>query len=66
VTKVVKGGKNLRFRAIMVVGNKKGLVGVGVGKATEVTAAVEKAAIDARRNMVAVPLTKYLTFPHRY
>ena len=66
MTKVVKGGKNLRFRAIMVVGNKKGLVGVGVGKATEVTAAVEKAAIDARRNMVAVPLTKYLTFPHRY
>ncbi|KAF5742291.1 30S ribosomal protein S5 chloroplastic-like [Tripterygium wilfordii] len=65
VTKVVKGGKQLRFRAIVVVGDKKGQVGVGVGKAKEVIAAVQKSAINARRNIVSVPMTKYLTFPHR-
>lgn len=66
VTKVVKGGKQLRFRAIVVVGDKKGQVGVGVGKAQEVIAAVQKSAVNARRNIVSVPMTKYLTFPHRY
>lgn len=66
VSKVVKGGKILRFRAIVVVGDKKGQVGVGVGKAREVLAAVEKSAINARRNIITVPLTKYGTFPHRY
>ncbi|GMH19527.1 hypothetical protein Nepgr_021368 [Nepenthes gracilis] len=65
VTKVVKGGKHLRFRAIVVVGDKKGQVGVGHGKAKEVIAAVQKAAINARRNIISVPMTKYLTFPHR-
>ncbi|XP_057544254.1 30S ribosomal protein S5, chloroplastic-like [Amaranthus tricolor] len=65
VTKVVKGGKHMRFRAIVVVGDKKGQVGVGVGKAKEVIAAVQKAATDARRNVITVPMTKYLTFPHR-
>lgn len=65
VTKVVKGGKHMRFRAIVVVGDKKGQVGVGVGKAKEVIGAVQKAATDARRNVVTVPMTKYLTFPHR-
>lgn len=65
VTKVVKGGKNMQFRALVVVGDKKGQVGVGVGKAREVTGAVEKAATNARRNIVTVPMTKYLTFPHR-
>ena len=65
VTKVVKGGKQLQFRAIVVVGNKQGQVGVGVGKAKEVVAAVEKSAVNARRNIVTVPLTKYSTFPHR-
>ncbi|KAG9444272.1 hypothetical protein H6P81_015612 [Aristolochia fimbriata] len=65
VTKVVKGGKQLHFRAIVVVGDKKGQVGVGVGKAKEVIAAVEKSARDARRNIVTVPMTKYSTFPHR-
>lgn len=66
VTKVVKGGKQLRFRAVVVVGDKKGQVGVGVGKAKEVIAAVQKSAVNARRNVVTVPMTKYLTFPHRY
>jgi small subunit ribosomal protein S5 len=66
VTKVVKGGKQMRFRAIVVVGDKNGQVGVGVGKAKEVISAVQKSAIDARRNLIRVPMTKYLTFPHRY
>ncbi|KAF2303316.1 hypothetical protein GH714_016600 [Hevea brasiliensis] len=65
VTKVVKGGKQLHFRAIVVVGNKQGQVGVGVGKAKEVIAAVLKSAVNARRNIVTVPMTKYSTFPHR-
>ncbi|XP_059658964.1 small ribosomal subunit protein uS5c [Cornus florida] len=65
VTKVVKGGKQLHFRAIVVVGDKQGQVGVGVGKAKEVIGAVQKSAIDARRNIIRVPMTKYLTFPHR-
>ncbi|KAJ0982943.1 hypothetical protein J5N97_011198 [Dioscorea zingiberensis] len=65
VTKVVKGGKKLSFRAIVVVGDKKGLVGIGVGKAKEVVDAIAKSATNARRNIVAVPMTKYSTFPHR-
>ncbi|KAD7117902.1 hypothetical protein R6Q59_005073 [Mikania micrantha] len=65
VTKVVKGGKQLHFRAVVVVGDKKGQVGVGVGKAKEVVAAVQKSATNARRNIITVPMTKYLTFPHR-
>lgn len=66
VTKVVKGGKQLHFRAIVVVGDKKGKVGVGVGKAKEVIGAVQKSAVNARRNIITVPLTRYSTFPHRY
>ncbi|RWV89993.1 hypothetical protein GW17_00047835 [Ensete ventricosum] len=54
VTKVVKGGKKLSFRAIVVVGDKKGQVGVGVGKAKEVVDAIAKSAINARRNIVSV------------
>lgn len=65
VTKVVKGGKQLHFRAVVVVGDKQGNVGVGVGKAKEVVAAVQKSAVNARRNIVSVPMTKYKTFPHR-
>ncbi|CAK9181832.1 unnamed protein product [Ilex paraguariensis] len=65
VTKVVKGGKQLHFRAVVVVGDKQGRVGVGVGKAKEVIAAVQKSAVNARRNIITVPMTKYLTFPHR-
>ncbi|KAL5981870.1 ribosomal protein S5 [Asimina triloba] len=65
VTKVVKGGKQLQFRAVLIIGDKQGRVGVGVGKGKEVTIAVEKSARDARRNIITVPMTKYLTFPHR-
>ncbi|KAG6754876.1 hypothetical protein POTOM_040677 [Populus tomentosa] len=64
VTEVVKGGKQLHFRAAIVVGDKQGQVGVGVGKAREVIAVVSKSALNARRNIITVPMTKYLTFFH--
>lgn len=63
VTRVVKGGRRMRFRAIVVVGNRKGKVGLGTGKANEVQAAVQKAVKAARRAMILVPLTKG-TIPH--
>ena len=63
VTKVVKGGKKLSFRAIVVVGNKKGQVGMGVAKAAEVIIAIQKAVADARKNLVTVPLFN-TTIPH--
>lgn len=66
VTKVVKGGKQLSFRAVVIVGDKQGQVGVGVGKAKEVITAVQKSSADARRHLVTVPMTKHKTFPHRY
>ena len=63
VTRVVKGGRRLRFRAVVVLGNKKGKVGLGTGKATEVQAAVQKAAADAKRNMIRIPIVNG-TIPH--
>lgn len=63
VTKVVKGGKSLSFRAVAVVGNKNGKVGVGIGNAREVPAAIRKAIANARRNLIEVPVTKG-TIPH--
>ena len=56
VAKVVKGGKNFRFTALMVVGNEKGKVGVGLGKAAEIPDAVRKGVEDAKRHMVDVPI----------
>lgn len=64
VTKVVKGGKKLSFRAVVVVGNGQGLVGVGVGKSSEVIGAIQKAIIDGRKNLVKVPIFKK-TIPHQ-
>ncbi len=58
VTKVVKGGKNLRFSAAVIVGDKNGKVGLGKGKAREVPLAIKKAVADAKKNMVTIPLTK--------
>lgn len=63
VTRVMAGGKRMRFRACVVVGNKKGLVGVGVAKGQDVTAAVQKAALKARKHLVHVPIVKD-TIPH--
>lgn len=64
VTRVVKGGRRMRFRAVVVVGNKKGKVGLGTGKAGEVQAAVQKATRAAKRAMQRVPMKKG-TVPHQ-
>ncbi|MCK4943224.1 MAG: 30S ribosomal protein S5 [Candidatus Aminicenantes bacterium] len=58
VTKVVKGGKNLRFSAAVVVGDKNGKVGLGTGKAREVPLAIKRAVSDAKKNLVEVPIIK--------
>jgi small subunit ribosomal protein S5 len=63
VTKVVKGGRRFRFSALVVVGDKKGRVGYGVGKAKEIPDAVKKAVDDAFKNMITVNL-KGTTIPH--
>ena len=63
VTKVVKGGKNLNFSALVVIGDGRGRVGYGKGKAKEVPLAIEKATKDARKHMIVVPL-KGNTIPH--
>ncbi|MEB3197065.1 MAG: 30S ribosomal protein S5 [Candidatus Sericytochromatia bacterium] len=63
VTKVVKGGKKMSFRAIVAVGNQKGQVGIGVGKANEVISAIQKAIADAKKELVTVPMVGS-TIPH--
>ena len=63
VAKVVKGGKNFRFTALMVVGNEKGKVGVGLGKAVEIPEAVRKGVEDAKRHMIEIPLVG-TSIPH--
>lgn len=63
VTRVVKGGRRLRFRAIVVVGDRQGKVGVGVEKASEVVTAIEKASTKAKKFMKEVPLVDG-TIPH--
>jgi small subunit ribosomal protein S5 len=64
VSKVVKGGKKLSFRAVVVVGNERGQVGVGVGKANDVLGAVRKGVVDGKKHLIEVPLTKGLSVPH--
>lgn len=63
VARVVKGGRRFRFRALVVVGDKKGRIGIGISKGADVTAAVAKAVDVAKKNMVSVKLYKG-TFPH--
>src|SRR5471030_2838623 len=63
VTKVVKGGKNLSFSALVVVGDGHGVVGFGIGKAKEVPSAIKKAIEAAKKNLIRVPL-KGTTIPH--
>jgi small subunit ribosomal protein S5 len=64
VTKVVKGGKKMSFRAVIVVGNEQGKVGVGVGKAGDVITAVRKGVTDGKKHIISVPLTSSNTIPH--
>ena len=59
VTRVTEGGKRLRFRACVVVGNKKGKVGIGLGKSGDVAQAVDKAALQAKKNMIDVTFSTY-------
>lgn len=63
ISKTVKGGRKMRFNAVVVVGDRNGRVGVGMGKAAEVTLAIEKATSDAKRHLVNVSL-KGTTIPH--
>ena len=63
VTKVVKGGKNLSFSALVVVGDGHGVVGFGVGKAKEVPSAIKKGIEAAKKNLIRVPL-QGTTIPH--
>lgn len=63
VTKVTKGGRTFSFAAIVVVGNENGIVGHGLGKASEVTTAIAKGIEDAKKNLIKVPVIKG-TVPH--
>lgn len=63
VTKVTKGGRTFSFSAIVVVGNENGVVGYGLGKAKEVSAAIAKGVDDAKKNLIQVPILKG-TIPH--
>ncbi|MCF0143331.1 MAG: 30S ribosomal protein S5 [Parasporobacterium sp.] len=64
VTKVVKGGRNFRFTALVVVGNGKGRVGVGLGKAIEIPEAIRKGKEDAMKNMITIPVDETASIPH--
>jgi small subunit ribosomal protein S5 len=63
VTKVTKGGRHFRFAAIVVVGDGNGVVGYGLGKANEVTVAIQKGVEDAKKNLVKIPVINK-TIPH--
>ena len=64
VSKTVKGGRRMSLVALVVVGDGKGNVGVGMGKSAEVPMAISKASLDAKKNMFHVPVTEQGTIPH--
>ena len=66
VTKVVKGGRNFRFAALVVVGDGNGHVGAGIGKATEIPEAIRKGKEAAVKNLVTVPVDQNSSIPHDY
>ena len=66
VTKVVKGGRNMRFAALVVVGDKNGHVGAGLGKAIEIPEAIRKGKEDAIKKLVKVPVNEQGSIPHDY
>ena len=63
VTRVVKGGRRLRFRVTVVIGDRKGRVGIGIGKALDVVGGISKAVADGKKNLISVPLRSG-TIPH--
>ena len=66
VTKVVKGGRNMRFAALVVVGDKNGHVGAGIGKAAEIPEAIRKGKEDAIKSLVEVPINDNGSIPHDF
>ncbi len=66
VTKVVKGGRNMRFAALVVVGDKNGHVGAGIGKAAEVPEAIRKGKEDAMKHMIEVPMDENKSITHDF
>ena len=64
VARVVAGGRRFSFSVAVAIGNKKGKVGVGIGKAGDTQLAIEKAARDARRHLIEVPMNKHQHIPH--
>ena len=66
VTKVVKGGRNMRFAALIVVGDRNGHVGAGVGKAAEIPEAIRKAKEDAIKNLIEVPINEAGSIPYGF
>ena len=66
VTKVVKGGRNFRFAALVVVGDGNGHVGAGLGKATEIPEAIRKGKEDAIKKLIEVPMDENKSIPHDY
>lgn len=64
VTRVMAGGRRFNFSVAMVIGNRKGKVGVGIGKAADTQLAIEKATRSARKNLIEIPLNKHQQIPH--
>jgi len=64
VTRVVSGGRRFSFSVAVIIGNRKGKVGVGVGKASDTSLAIEKSVRDARKNIVQLKLTEEMSIPH--